>query len=85
MPTVASFNGVTIIFRIKEHPPAHFHALHGDHEAVIGLRPVALLKGRLPTARLRDVLAWAGRHESELLANWQRCQSLSPVHQIAYP
>lgn len=85
MPTVASFNGVTIIFRIKEHPPPHFHAFHGDDEAVIGLGPVALLRGHLPAARLREVLAWAQRHQTGLAANWQRCQSLNPVHQIAYP
>jgi hypothetical protein len=85
MPTVASFHGVTVIFRFNDHLPPHFHAYHGDAEAVIGITPPQTLHGSLPAPVLKDVLAWAQRHTAELLANWQRCQAHQPPHMIAYP
>ena len=57
MPTVASFNGVTVIFRFNDHPPPHFHAFHGDREAAIGIAPVGVLAGSLPGSVTKDVLA----------------------------
>ena len=85
MPTVASFNGVTVIFRFNDHLPQHFHAFHGDREAAVGIAPVAVLSGSLPTSVRKDVLAWAERHASELMANWQRCQAHQAVQRIPYP
>jgi hypothetical protein len=85
MPTVASFNGVTIIIRVNDHLPPHFHAYAGDNEAMIGIAAIGRLHGSLSHARLRDVLAWARRHQAELLANWRRCQAHQPVQRISYP
>ncbi len=85
MPTVSSFNGVTVIIRVNDHQPPHFHAYAGDDEAMIRITPVVRLHGSLPPARRRDVLAWAKRHQAELVANWERCQAHEPVQRIGYP
>lgn len=85
MPTVASFNGVKVVIYFNDHMPPHFHAFHGEHEAAVGMDPVAILDGSLPGAVKKDVLAWAARHTAELLANWQRCQAHQPVFLIAHP
>jgi len=37
----------------REHGVPHFHALYGEHEAVIAIRGLRLLEGRLPR-RTRD-------------------------------
>jgi hypothetical protein len=40
MPTIASFLGVSIRLYFKDHQPPHFHAFHGDDEAMIAITPV---------------------------------------------
>lgn len=85
MPTIATFHGVTIKLYSNDHQPPHFHAFHGDDEAVIGISDIQVLVGSLPAARLKDVLAWARRHQKELADGWQRCQNHQPVPRIAYP
>lgn len=85
MPTIASFLGVSIKLYPNDHQPPHFHAFHGDDQAVIGIASIQVLAGRLTAARLKDVLAWAQRHQQDLLDRWQRCQSRQPVPRIAYP
>ena len=31
MPNISYFYGITIRIYFNEHPPAHFHALYGEH------------------------------------------------------
>jgi len=85
MPTVARFNGIAVIFRVRDHPPPHSHAFAGDDEVVIGIMLGTRLRGRFPAAKLRDVLAWTQRHQRELPANWRHCQAHQSVQQIPYP
>ncbi|MBI3886936.1 MAG: DUF4160 domain-containing protein [Opitutae bacterium] len=85
MPTIATFHGVIIRLYYHDHQPPHFHALYGEAEALIGINLVVVLQGRLPAARLKDVLAWAQRHQPDLRDRWQRCQNHQPVPRIAYP
>ena len=35
MPEVSRFYGIIIRFYYREHPPVHFHAIYGEHEALI--------------------------------------------------
>ena len=35
MPEVCRFYGIAIRFYYREHPPPHFHAIYGEHEALI--------------------------------------------------
>lgn len=85
MPTIATFLGVSIKLYFNDHQPPHFHAFHGNDEAMIGIAPVIVLEGRLAPARLKDVLAWAQRHQQDLLNRWECCQTHQPVPKIAYP
>ena len=55
--------------------PPHFHAYHGDDEAVYGLDPIELLAGSLPRRQARLVEAWTELHQSELVADWGRLQA----------
>jgi hypothetical protein len=85
MPTIATFLGVSIKLYPNDHLPPHFHAFHGEDEAMIAIGPVAVLAGRLTPARLKDVLAWTQRHQQDLLDRWQRCQNHQPVPKVVYP
>jgi hypothetical protein len=62
---------------------AHFHAISGDHELVVGIEPLAIIQGDAP-ARVRYlVMEWAARHHQELLQAWYRCQNKLRPQMIA--
>lgn len=57
MLELSRFFGVIIRMycELGPHHPPHFHAYHGDQEAVYGLEPVELLVGNLPRRQARMV------------------------------
>ena len=77
MPELSRFYGIIIRMycELGPHHSPHFHAYHGDDEAVYGLDPIELLAGSLPRRQARLVEAWAELHQSELVADWGRLQA----------
>ncbi len=51
-----------------------FHAMIGGSEAQIAIRSLKVLRGSLPPAQLRKVLAWAKQHQAELALHWMKAQ-----------
>lgn len=78
MPTISSFYGILIARYWREHAPPHFHAEYGEHEALIDIRGLSVLEGRLPRRALQLVLDWAELHQAELLANRSKVSGGSP-------
>jgi hypothetical protein len=37
MPTICFFYGIAIRMYFRDHAPAHFHAVYGEHEAFISI------------------------------------------------
>ena len=66
MPELSRFFGIIIRMFTevggKHHLP-HFHAYWQDEDAVIGIDPVDLIAGSLPTRQRRLVEAWAELHQ----------------------
>ncbi len=56
------------------HHVAHFHAYYQSDVGIFSIDPVELIAGSLPRRQLRFVEAWAGLHQAELEADWQRLQ-----------
>ncbi len=82
MPTLSIFFGIVIRMYYDDHPPPHFHAIYGEHEAKIGIETLELIEGNLPRRALGLVLDWAELHRQELRDNWVRGQehdALSPI------
>lgn len=80
MPEVSRFFGIVIRFYHNDHEPAHFHAVYGDHEALIEVETLAVLRGELPRRALALVLEWAAMRREELRSNWARGRSgQSPI------
>jgi hypothetical protein len=75
MPIVAEFNGIKILFYWDEHPPIHFHVAYAEFQAQIDIDSLRVIKGSLPVAQYRKVVAWAKPRKSELLMAWLRCRS----------
>ena len=82
MPTISEFHGITIRMFHSDHAPPHLHATYGEHEAVIGIDPISLVSGHLPTRIRRLAIEWTRLHQRELAANWQRAERLQPLHRI---
>jgi hypothetical protein len=66
-----------------DHPPSHFHAIYGEHEANVAIRTGEVIEGRLPSTAARLVKQWALAHQAELLANWNRARAKLPLERIA--
>ena len=48
MPTISVFYGILIQMFWREHAPPHFLALYAEHEALIDIRTLAVIRGSLP-------------------------------------
>ena len=82
MPTISTFFGVVIQMFWREHGPPHFHAIYGEHEAVIDIRELRVTRGSLPRRALALVLEWAVDYREDLLENWDLCHQLKPPRPI---
>ncbi len=82
MPTISQFFGIIIQMFWREHAPPHFHAMYGEHEVLIDIRTLEVIKGRLPKRAQAMVLEWAAQHRPELMEDWNLCQSRQPPKTI---
>lgn len=81
MPELSRFFGIIIYMNWRDHNPPHFHAVYGEHEALVSIDG-ALLAGGLPRRALSMVFEWLAVHRAELLDNWQKAQSRQPLSEI---
>ncbi len=56
-----------------DHAPPHFHALYGEHEVLINIITLEIIKGSMPRRALSLILEWASEHRTELLEDWKLC------------
>ena len=68
--------GIVIQMFWREHGPPHFHALYGEHEAIIDIRELRVMRGSLPRRAMALVLEWAAEHRDELMEDWNLCSRL---------
>ena len=54
----------------RDHPPAHFHAVYGDEEALIVIEDGRVYAGSLPPRALRMIAEWRRLHLDELHQAW---------------
>jgi hypothetical protein len=83
MPTIASFYGVAIRMYIKDHPPPHFHAIHGDHEALVAIETGETIEGELPKKVAHLVKEWTLVRREQLRENWRRARAGERLEKIA--
>jgi len=85
MPRISSFYGITIWMyydEIQHRGRPHFHAGYGEAEASIDIALLVAIAGKLPPRAARLVIDWAGVHQAELRANWERSRDRQPLVQI---
>ena len=72
MPTISYFYGIYIRMFVKDHQPPHFHAIYGEHEALVDIETGAVIEGKLPRSARSLVEQWASQHKEALMKNWRR-------------
>ena len=83
MPTVAWFYGIAIRMYVRDHPPPHFHASYGGHEAFVAIETGEVIEGQLPKAAARLVKEWALARRERLRENWQLASAGEQPERIA--
>jgi len=83
MPEISRFLGIVIKMFVDDHNPPHFHAIYGEHEALVEIRGLSIFAGRLPPRVLGLVMEWATLHQEELIEDWNHAQSHNPLARIA--
>ena len=83
MPTISVFFGIVIRMYFDDHDPAHFHAVYGEYQAIIGIETLEVLRGRLPRRAQELVLDWAELHQAELRQDWVLARSDTELKKIA--
>lgn len=82
MPTIASFDGITVRMWHDDHPPPHIHVSYQDFEAEVRIRNGEVVNGKLPGRVAGIVKAWCLANQLALLQNWQRAMRFEPLVQI---
>ena len=82
MPRISAFYGIVIARYFGDHPPPHFHARYGEHEAQIAIATGEVLHGSLPRRALTLVQEWTALHRAELLSDWDRAERQEPLVSI---
>ena len=83
MPEVSRFYGIIIRFYYRDHPPDHFHAIYGEHEALIEIASGNIHRGSLPRTAYDLVNRWRLMHLQELRDDWERARRQLPILPIA--
>src|SRR2546427_12046670 len=69
MPELCRFYGIVIRMFWDDHPPPHFHAIYGNHEALIEIETSETIAGSLPLGANSLVKQWIDLHRNELMDN----------------
>jgi hypothetical protein len=81
MPEIARFYGIIIKIFFGDHPPPHFHAVYGEHNAVFNIDTLDVIEGDLPDRARKLVSEWAQAYQKELKQIWesQEFRKLPPL------
>jgi Domain of unknown function (DUF4160) len=82
MPRISTYYGIAIYMYFRDHSPPHFHAIYGEHEAVIDIETAKVIDGSFPRRALKLVVEWTKAHRAELEDDWGRAQAGEPLHSI---
>jgi len=82
MPRLSEFYGIVIQMYHRDHSPPHFHAAYAEHEALVGIDPIRIIEGKLPSRAQSIIFEWAALHQQELAADWNRASRKETLHPI---
>jgi hypothetical protein len=82
MPEISRFYGIIIRMFYNDHNPPHFHVIYQEDEALIDIKTLEILDGKLPNRAKTLAIEWAIEHREELMSNWQKAKSHESLDKI---
>jgi len=82
MPEISRFFGIVIKLFHSDHNPPHFHASYQNEEALIEIKTLGDLNGKLSPHALGLVIEWASIHQAELEELWNKAQQKESLNKI---
>lgn len=82
MPEISRFLGIIITMYYNDHPPPHFHVRYNQQKAIVDIKNLVVLEGKLSPKVLGLVIEWAALHQTELLKNWQLARQNQALNRI---
>ncbi len=77
VPRISEFYGIAVYMYWSDHAPPHFHAIYGEHEALVAIQDGSFVHGDLPRTAAHLVRQWLDVHREDLAENWDgTCQAL---------
>lgn len=71
MAIIGQIDGAKLYMYPNDHPPPHFHVLLAEHRGVFDIRSLTLIRGWLPVAKHRMIVARARPRRDKLLDAWE--------------
>ena len=82
MPEISRFFGIVIKMFFSDHAPPHFHAEYAEHEALVAIETLELVRGELPRRALALVLEWAAATATNCELTGTARDPASPLNQL---
>jgi len=82
MPEICRFFGISIRMYYNDHAPPHFHVVYGEQRAIVDIRVLMVIDGRLSPRVLGIVMEWASQHQEALMELWERARNYQPLYKL---
>lgn len=63
----------------NDHLPPHFHIVGPDHDALVEIETLAVLRGQIVGLSMKEALAWARLNHAAVAAEWNRTNHRFPI------
>ena len=82
MPEICRFFGISIRMYYNDHDPPHFHVVYGEQKALVDIRTLMVIEGRLSPRVLGMVMEWASQYQEALMELWERARNYQPLYKL---
>ncbi len=72
MPTIVRIGNLKIQVFADDHNPPHFHVVTPDHEALVVLTTLTVLRGAIRRRELETALKWVRANRDVIANEWER-------------
>lgn len=84
MTTISEFDGIQIRMKYAGNEPPHFYVWYDEDEVAVTIDGLKVFKsGSISRKALGKAIEWAGKHKTELMADWELCRAGQQPQKVA--